>query len=525
MDKTQDKNAKDPEFEELTRKTENWIRNGEFEQALQVLGPLAHEERSPFLDLCLSIALCNTSKGWQDREKYTRALDLLMPLEGFLHNDFFWNLQAAQALKGLEQWERALPYFVKANELRPQDADSYDYDIDFCKEQRGKAQFTETFRERVGKAWQKFEQEEGAFVARFSEESDDVCGDVAEWFHKVLGQAIDSHAFSVRRKNNKFEVVLSPDGRRPMLFELFYFVDHAPAHILKNWNFVLGRQPNPDFSLRSPTGEKVAIDDVRIWVEPLDIGPSLKVYAYCKKLPANLEKPNDWFIKHYWLLVNSIGEIAAMENIALEAIPKPLKGKGRSQPLSKLSEIMKQRGLSLDLNPAKALCSVYNFNKKDPKTEEGMPLRSEITKLVSRCLEFPVGFLQRKTSFFEALQADGAVPGFIMFFNYPFKGEDKDHELEEFHEALHAAIQDTGPDAVTVFGYASGPYAGYVDFIAWDLPAVLKAAKDFLQKANKTEALFHAFHYDGGIVDLYNGPDEEEKVDPTAFPDDPKKIQ
>ena len=58
-----------------------------------------------------------------------------------------------------------------------------------------------------------------------------------------------------------------------------------------------------------------------------------------------------------------------------------------------------------------------------------------------------------------------------------------------------------------------GLYYGYLDFLAWDLPAVLDAARDFFADSNAAQGLFHVFRRDVGTVRLWEREPEPE-VDP-----------
>ena len=60
---------------------------------------------------------------------------------------------------------------------------------------------------------------------------------------------------------------------------------------------------------------------------------------------------------------------------------------------------------------------------------------------------------------------------------------------------------------MTFLGGAAGLYHGYLDFLAWDLPAVLDAAQAFFEGSGLPYAHFHAFRRDVGGVPLL---DEEE---------------
>ena len=58
-----------------------------------------------------------------------------------------------------------------------------------------------------------------------------------------------------------------------------------------------------------------------------------------------------------------------------------------------------------------------------------------------------------------------------------------------------------------------GLYYGYLDFIAWDLPAVLDAAGDFFADSDVAQGVFHVFRRDVGAVRLWEQETEPE-VDP-----------
>lgn len=55
---------------------------------------------------------------------------------------------------------------------------------------------------------------------------------------------------------------------------------------------------------------------------------------------------------------------------------------------------------------------------------------------------------------------------------------------------------------MTFLGGATGLYYGYLDLIAWDLPAVLTAAQAFFEKSGLPCAHFHAFRRNVGGVPL-----------------------
>ena len=65
---------------------------------------------------------------------------------------------------------------------------------------------------------------------------------------------------------------------------------------------------------------------------------------------------------------------------------------------------------------------------------------------------------------------------------------------------------------MTFLGGATGLYHGYLDFIAWDLPAVLTAAQAFFEGSGLPYAHFHAFRRDVGGVPLLDEKEPEPDI-------------
>ena len=85
--------------------------------------------------------------------------------------------------------------------------------------------------------------------------------------------------------------------------------------------------------------------------------------------------------------------------------------------------------------------------------------------------------------------------------------------------ALEAALKRrAGKEAFTLIGGATGTRYGYVDLIAWDLPAVLNAAAEFFQGTQLPWASFHVFRREVASVRLL-GREEEPEEDPQVHPE------
>ncbi len=67
------------------------------------------------------------ARAYNNVYNYQKALDLLMSVEQILSNDKDWNWRLAYALFNTREFEKALPYFQKMLELKPNDKDAKIY--------------------------------------------------------------------------------------------------------------------------------------------------------------------------------------------------------------------------------------------------------------------------------------------------------------------------------------------------------------------------------------------------------------
>ena len=65
----------------------------------------------------------------------------------------------------------------------------------------------------------------------------------------ILNIAFYSVSFELGYNGEKYELILTPEGDKIKLFELIYFVKHAPKEIENNWNILVGRQANTDIAV------------------------------------------------------------------------------------------------------------------------------------------------------------------------------------------------------------------------------------------------------------------------------------
>lgn len=478
----------------LLEQCQIWNENGEFQKIVDAIEALPQEEHTPELDSELGRAYNNL--GNQDHPEYfSKALELLLPHETYFKEDHCWHFRTGYAYYYLNQEGPALRYFKRALELLPGDEDTQEL-IDDCRRCLTLPRFEKNFRERTAEAWAAFEAGE-AELRRLMDQRDqkDVGEILVAKCHEMLAPAFQDIAFELGFNGAKYELILTPEGNRAKLFELDYFRRHAPASLQERWNIWVGRQPSKGFSLRYG-GQEVSGSEVLVWVEAKgekQVGLTL----FCEALIPLLKEDEGrawWFLT---ILTDQIlGEIPAMALIdSFEVIDAP-----KAEPsvlLADLPETLSNMGYSLDTDAGRFLDNSYIGYRLEPSQDPDFDWRLDTYAGSTRCAALINEYLRGESQTMDAFHLDGVIAGFFIYPLDSFVGEDRSSAILDFRDALEAGILKTaGEDAFTFLGGATGLHYGYLDFIAWDLPAVFKAARPLFLDSPVQWANFHVFRRD-----------------------------
>ena len=496
---------------ELLEQCRQWFEQDEAQKVIDALEAIPAEERTPELDSELAKAYI-TIADIGEREPYEKALELLKPHEEYFAGDHCWNYRIASAYYYLDEEGPALRYFEQALKARPGDEDTQEY-IDDCRRRLSLPRFSKSFRERTQEAWAAFAQIEGALrqimdpdkTHRRGEELIETCGN-------ALRTALRDTSFELGFNGEKYELILSPEGLRSRLFPLVYFQQQAPESVLENWNILVGRQPCEGFELRAGDIE-IRAEDVQVWVEKTEDN-QMSMVLYCEKLTPLLKEDTD---RVWWalsmLVDQTIGEVSAIALIAgfdIYAEPKDEPAK----LLSELPELVQSMGLSLWRDGRDYLENSYIAYELEPVEDPEADWRLDVYTGSCRLPVLINDYLSARSDMVDEYHKDGIVAGFLCYPVDGFAGENRAEQILQFRDALQEAIlTHAGEDAVTFLGGATGLYYGYLDFLAWDLPAVLNAARDFFAGSDVAHGVFHVFRRDVGSVRLWERETEPE-VDP-----------
>lgn len=501
---------------DILQQCQIWNEDNEYQKIIDTLENIPSEERTPEIDSELARAYNNWGALHSNRAAFKKAITLLQPHEEYFEGDHFWNFRMGYSYYYLDQDGRALPYFRKALEARPGDEDTEEL-VAHCEKRISVPQFEECFRERTEAAWEDFAEQEAELRHIMEEDKNHERGEeLIEKCEDILNLAFDDISFEMGFNGEKYELVLTPEGDKVKLFELVYFQKHAPKEVLEHWNILVGRQANEHCGLR--TGDlEINGDDVRVWIEQID-KENLALKAYCEKLlPLLRENEN----KVWWMLTTLtdqiLGEISHMRYIYSFDILESAR-EDESIQLSKLPEKMKEMGFELIHDPEDYL-EVYTGYEMKPDENPDADWRLDTIAGSTCCAPLINGYLNADSDYMDMLHADGAVAGFLC---YPLetlreaKGSEKIFDFrDKLEEKLTEACAD---DILTLIGGATGVNYGYVDFIAWDLMAVLRMAKDFFEAEDIPWAAFHTFRREAASVKLKEFTDDEESEEKGTGP-------
>ena len=494
---------------DILQQCQKWHENNEHQKIIDALEGI--KERTPEMDSQLARAYNNEAdhRTPEGRAMLKKAIALLKPHEEYFEGDYYWNFRMGYSYYYLDQEGRALRYFEKALETRPDDEDTVQL-INGCKKGVSLPQFSECFRERTESAWKEFAQQEAQLSQIMDEDKDHTQGQELmnrmEW---ILNQAFDEISFEMGFNGEKYELILTPEGDKVKLFELVYFQKHAPKEMLKHWNILVGRQPLQNIGLRTEDGWEISGEDVQIWLEEQGEN-SFAISAYCEKLLPMLREEEG---RVWWMLTTLadqvLGEIPHMRYIdSFDVLEEP-----KAEPsflLSQLPDKLREQGLELSTDPEAYLESYLGY-KMEPKQDPDADWRLDVMAGSTCCVPLINGYLNADNDFMDDLHADGAVAGFFCYPLDTLREEEGSQKIFDFRDKLEEVFTtDEGSEVLTLTGGATGLYCGYVDFIAWDIREALNMAKEFFEGTDIPWAIFHTFRREAGSVPLKQQDDGTE---------------
>ena len=505
-----DEDEEDPDMD-ILKQCQKWHEEDKHLKIVDALEAIPAEERTPEMDSELARAYNNLADPYKPggKEMLKKSIALLKPHEEYFAGDHYWNFRMGYSYFYLDQEGRALRYFEKALEARPDDEDTMQL-IDGCRKGISLPQFSACFRERTENWWEAFAEMEAELRQMMDEDKDHTRGaELVAQMEDTLNLVFDEISFEIGVGGEKHELILTPEGDKVKLFELVYFQKHAPKEVLEHWNILVGRQPLQNIGLRTEDGWDISGEDVQIWLEEQGEN-SFAISAYCEKLLPMLREEEG---RAWWMLTTLtdqvLGEISHMRYIdSFDVLEEP-----KAEPsflLSQLPDKLREQGLELSTDPEAYLESYLGY-KMEPKQDPDADWRLDVMAGSTCCVPLINGYLNADNDFMDDLHADGAVAGFFCYPLDTLREEEGSQKIFDFRDKLEEVLTGgDGSEVLTLTGGATGLYCGYVDFIAWDIQEALNMAKEFFEGTDIPWAIFHTFRREAGSVPLKQQDDGTE---------------
>ncbi|RKJ46371.1 hypothetical protein D7X98_03120 [bacterium 1XD8-76] len=372
-------------------------------------------------------------------------------------------------------------------------------------ENRSLPLFELPFRERVREGWKNFLKDEAELRRLIDERAGGE--EIGEQLEILLCPVFTEVYAEVGLHEGKYDLILNLEGDWSRLFPLVYFKRRAPKEVLKNWNILVGRQARDEksgsFQLRIEE-DLVSEEDFQVWT--VWTGKEAEVSVFCEKLlPLLPERESNAYWIVYTMLDYAMGELTEMKYISeLKLLQAPKEQ--NALPLSELlPHFMEQLSLTREeLFDAERYCQMYTGYQMKPDEEAEDGLRRDV--YVGSCGFLPLlnEFWRGESRMMDTFHRDGIAAGYFCYPLYGFQGEDRSAQILDFRDEMADKIEETaGADSFSFIGGASGICYGYLDFIAWDLKAVLDAAVSVFGESGIDWAMFHSFRQDADGITLF----------------------
>lgn len=492
---------------------------GNLDEIISRLEAVPKEKFTPLYAFELARAIANRSESGKDDLK--RALALLEGLDD--RTEGRWETLFCRAFLNLRLGRRraALKCFKACAGMRPDDK-VIDFFVEVCMRGLSQPTIEKPFRVRADEVWAALEAQATELEDAFDSVTD------ADEVEKRLAAILEPVSASwwrldVSAEDDRIKVEISPNGWRLECFPILEFLRRVPESLADRWTFTAGRARRDDTSFETfmAGNEVLSADDVLIWPEPHE--GMWRLLVYIEDFKGTEERARiECFQAVRALIDRTVGEAARLRRAdAITLVPKAPSGEGLT--LSEFREFLFEKAPECRRMTLKDYAWLPHEYGMRPDTRPGAPLLADVTDGITHCP--PLGYLygQGKSIGMDALGAAGACAGFL-FLDVKDDAEGlapkKDRRIKA-RKTLEARLRGLGDGYLDVVGYASGVRYEYLQFIAWDLSAVLECASAAFEELDDVvEAGFHTYLRDASAFMMKTRNGNPEDLPDEAFGED-----
>jgi len=345
-----------------------------------------------------------------------------------------------------------------------------------------------TFKEKVQSFWEAFAKEESEIRSMMDNKVDG--NTLLKFVSNILNIAFKDPYFEMGiNKDDKYELIMTPEGNRAKLLQLHYWLQMAPENLWEKWNFYSTKPGHPDSDFGMQMYDiSISKEDVTIYYEIDEERPKVNIQVYSPKL-MSLEE-NHRFNMFFIFLDQFIGELYTMEYIGyIDFVESELdiNTVSISELKQTIDKIIDEREWSKYENPYE----IYSSYQMEPTESEEWSLREDIYIGYTACIPLLNTFYRGENDLFNEFKEEGVIFGFLFYenINVPQK------EMVPFRAEIEDKILDIAiaQNVANSIGGATGSHFSYIDFIIFDFDAFLKISKDILSEYNLEETGFSNF--------------------------------
>lgn len=256
------------EYASLLAQCRKLHKKGWHKKIIELLEGISELRDSPELSLELGRAY-NADANVDDIDAFLKVIELLSPHSEYFYDNFDWNFQLGYAYYYAEQEAISIPYFERAQELRPLDEDSHFFLV--CAiESMTYQRFVHNYYERCQMLWDEFAKHSSRWLeelestpkfAEFSKAQFEISNLLVPFFYHVRVRP-------ERIKPQYWQISLGIMLTSSMMPLMDLFIQRMPRHLSKHWKFVIGYRQDSNLSIKF---EHIQINPENILLKIVDL--------------------------------------------------------------------------------------------------------------------------------------------------------------------------------------------------------------------------------------------------------------
>ena len=351
-----------------------------------------------------------------------------------------------------------------------------------------------TYRQRIRKAWEQFQDKEAELYREAKElipmmevELETIPSPVQNFVtnHNENLYNILDEVFEPAKQDRG--VVLGQDkdaGKVALCFQtgmsdewvhlLGSLIRSAPEELKEHWDFQVGfpETENTKIEIRD---RNITAQDVQCWTEWEQGMQTAAVAFFCPDVENPTDEEKEQMIV---LLVETLGELTVLRSLnGIKVLDQPMESPADTT-MAGLAAWMKERGIQTGITLEQYMDQPLFF-EREPDAQE---VRNDVVFGTSRCPQLQAEYLEGRTETADWLAERGGTAGFIYMPAMQVRTRSDEMRLDRIMQETSGGIfRRAGYDGICWTGMAVGTQYMYLDVLIYDMEAFCAAVEDYFR--------------------------------------------